>query len=129
MHCLEAYQSKEGEQDQRGLGGLVGTIKLRYGPLIIIPTRTTHLVDGIAQVDQKATNQLILVEVPDTDTLPSGLRVKRGVAKTSSHKQVDHTAPSRKIMPTFDLEKLKFRNLKASSVEREIEMGAGVVPC
>lgn len=59
-------------------------VKLRYRPPVTIPARTTHLVDGIAQVDQIATNQLILSEASDTDVLLGGLMVKRGIAKTSS---------------------------------------------
>ncbi|CAM2106018.1 unnamed protein product [Caretta caretta] len=66
----------------------VGMVRLRYGLPVSIPARTTHLVNEIAQVDQKATNQLILVEVPDTDALPGGLMVKKGVVSTSSCTEV-----------------------------------------
>ncbi|CAM2116295.1 unnamed protein product [Caretta caretta] len=63
-------------------------VKLRCRPPVIIPARTTHVVDEIAQVDQKANNQLILVEAPDTDALLGGLMVTKGIAKTSSRTKV-----------------------------------------
>lgn len=66
----------------------MGMVKLTYGPLVTIPARTTHLVDGISQVDQRAINQLILFEASDTHPLPGGWMVKRGVAKTSFRTKV-----------------------------------------